>query len=202
MDKTATGDSAEFLNQLVFQPLSKDNWDKFVELFGERGACGNCWCMAYRLPRREFRDGRANDVNKNRMKEVVWNNKPAGMLAFHDGKAIAWCAVAPREDFIRFEKSRVHKRIDDKPVWSIPCLFVHRKFRMKGVSAELLKAIIAYAKQKGIMILEAYPVIPTQERLPDAFAWIGLYSSFEKAGFEVVDRTSRNRPMVRYYTEK
>jgi GNAT superfamily N-acetyltransferase len=158
--------------------------------------------MAYRLPRREFRDGRANDVNKNRMKEVVWNNKPAGMLAFHDGKAIGWCAMAPREDFVRFEKSRVHKRIDDKPVWSIPCLFVHRKFRMKGVSAEILKAVIGYAKQKGIKILEAYPVIPTQERLPDAFAWIGLYSSYEKAGFEVVDRTSRNRPMVRYYTEK
>jgi GNAT superfamily N-acetyltransferase len=73
---------------------------------------------------------------------------------------------------------------------------------MKGVADEMLKAVIAYAKKEGIKILEAYPVIPTQERLPDAFAWIGLYSSYKKAGFEIVDRTSRNRPMVRYYTEK
>ena len=202
MDKKVTGDSAEFLNQLVFQPLSKDNWDKFGELFGERGACGNCWCMAYRLPRREFREGRANGVNKNRMKDVVWNNKPAGILAFHDGKPVGWCAMAPREDYVRFEKSRVHKRIDDKPVWSIPCLFVHRKFRMKGVSAGLLNAAIEFAKKEDIKILEAYPVILTQDRLPDAFAWSGIFKTFIKAGFEIVDRTSRNRPMVRYYTEK
>jgi len=26
--------------------------------------------------------------------------------------------------------------------------------------------------------------------------------SFERAGFEIVDRTSKNRPMVRYYTEQ
>jgi len=36
-------------------------------------------------------------------------------------------------------------------------------------------------------------------KAPDAFAWIGLYSSFEKAGFRIVDHTSKNRPTVRYY---
>lgn len=50
----------------------------------------------------------------------------------------------------------------------------------------------------GIKIIEAYPTIPTQEKLPDSFAWIGLYKSFERAGFEIVDTTSKNRPMVRY----
>ncbi|HUU06677.1 MAG TPA: hypothetical protein VMZ49_12465 [Patescibacteria group bacterium] len=46
------------------------------------------------------------------------------------------------------------------------------------------------------------PLILTQGKLSDAFAWVGLYQSFEKAGFEIVDRTSKNRPMVRYYTYK
>ena len=66
----------------------------------------------------------------------------------------------------------------------------------------LLKGIITYAKTNGIKIIEAYPTIPTREKLPDSFAWIGLYKSFERAGFEIVDRTSENRPMVRYYLEK
>jgi len=60
--------------------------------------------------------------------------------------------------------------------------------------------VIDYAKKKKIKIIEAYPTIPTQPQLPDSFAWIGLYKSFERAGFKIVDRTSKSRPMVRYYT--
>ncbi|MCE3294495.1 MAG: family acetyltransferase [Crocinitomicaceae bacterium] len=71
-----------------------------------------------------------------------------------------------------------------------------------GVSVALLQGLTRYAKEQGIAIIEAYPTIPTQEKLPDAFAWIGLYKSFERAGFEIVDQTSKSRPMVRFYTEK
>ena len=81
----------------------------------------------------------------------------------------------------------------------MPCTFIAKDFRRQGVSVQLLKSLVNYAKQQGIQIIEAYPTIPTQNKLPDAFAWIGLYKTFERAGFEIVDRTSKNRPMVRYY---
>ena len=158
--------------------------------------------MFYRLKNPDFRDGKVNEGNKNAMKKIVWGNKPAGLIGLYEGRAIAWCAFAPREDFIKLEKSRVHKRIDDKAVWSIPCLFIDKHYRGHGVSAELLKGAISYAKENGIKIIEAYPAIPTQEKLPDSFVWFGLLKSFERAGFEIVDRTSKNRPMVRYYTDK
>lgn len=58
-----------------------------------------------------------------------------------------------------------------------------------------------FVKLFGDKIIEAYPTIPTQDKIPDSFAWIGLFKSFERAGFEIVDRTSKNRPMVRYYIE-
>jgi len=192
----------DFLNQLTFEPLTKANWNKFVLLFGNKGACGNCWCMYYRLPKSDYQEGKTDDGNKDAMKELVWENKPTGVLAFYEGQAIAWCAFAPREDFIKLENSRVHKRIDDKAVWSIPCFFIDKNFRRHGVSVELLKGVIKYAREVGIKIIEAYPTTPTQEKLADSFAWIGLYKSFERAGFEIVDRTSQNRPMVRYYCEK
>jgi len=192
----------DFLDLLTFEPLTRRNWGKFEELFGSKGACGNCWCMYYRLSKTDFREGKSEDGNKNAMKELVRENKPAGILGIYDGQAIAWCAFAPREDFIKLEKSRVHKRIDDEMVWSIPCFFIDKNFRRNGVSVALLKGVINYAKGVGIRIIEAYPTIPTQEKLPDSFAWIGLYKSFERAGFEIVDRTSRNRPMVRFYTNK
>ena len=133
------------------------------------------------------------------MKEIVWGNKPAGILAIYEGQAIAWCAFAPREDFTRLENSRVHKRIDDKIVWSVPCFFIDKKFRRQGVSVLLLNGVINYAREQRIKIIEAYPAIPTQEKMPDTFAWIGLLQSFERAGFEIADRKSKNRPLVRYY---
>ena len=191
----------DFLDKLTFEPLTKSNWNKFVQLFGEKGACGNCWCMYYRLKKTDFIEGKVDEGNKRAMKDIVWENKPIGILGFYEGQAIAWCAFAPREDFLKLENSRVHKRIDDKEVWSIPCFFIDKAFRRNGVSVKLLKGVIEYAKSNGIKIIEAYPTIPTQEKLPDSFAWIGLYKSFERVGFEIADRKSKNRPMVRYYTE-
>lgn len=184
---------------LTFAPLSRKNWDKFVELFGERGACGGCWCMYFRLQAKDFRAGTKNGINKERIASVVSENKPAGIMAFDGDKAVAWAALAPRKDFIRFERSRAHRPIDDKEVWSIPCLFVDKKYRKQGVSVSLLKGIIEYARANRIGVLEAYPVIPGAGKLPDTFAYYGLYTAFEKAGFTIVDQTSKNRPMVRYH---
>jgi GNAT superfamily N-acetyltransferase len=158
--------------------------------------------MYYRLSPTEFRAGKKDDGNKNAMKDIVWNNRPSGILAFLEGEAIAWCAFAPREDFMKLEKSRVHKRIDSKKVWSIPCFYIAKGYRKSGITVELLKGIIGYARLNGIDIIEAYPVIPTTEKLPDAFLWGGLYKSFERAGFEIVDSTSKNSPTVRYYVNK
>ncbi|MEO6731092.1 MAG: GNAT family N-acetyltransferase [Ferruginibacter sp.] len=200
MKKTVTNQA--FPDQLDFEPLSKNNWAQFVRLFGDKGACGNCWCMYYRLAKADFEEGKADEGNKSAMKKIVWANKPTGILAMYEGLAVGWCAFAPREDFIKLKKSRVHKPIDDKPVWSVPCFFIDKKFRRQGISVELLKGVARYAKTRGIKVIEAYPTIPTQEKLPDAFAWIGLYKSFERAGFEIVDNTSPNKPMVRLYTEK
>jgi GNAT superfamily N-acetyltransferase len=192
----------DFLSQLTFEPLTKANWAKFVYLFGEKGACGNCWCMYYRLKKADYIEGKADGGNKEAMKELVDENKPTRILGFYDGQPIAWCAFAPREDFLKLEKSRVHKCIDNQAVWSIPCVFIDKNFRRQGILAELLKGVVKYAKEEGIKIIEAYPTIPTTEKLSDSFLWIGLYKSFERAGFEIVDQTSKNRPMVRYYIEK
>lgn len=184
---------------LIVEPVTKSNWNLFLKLFGDKGACGNCWCMYYRLSKAEFQEGKIEDGNKNSMKEIIWSGKPAGLLGILEGEPVAWCAFAPREDFIKLERSRVHKRIDDKEVWSIPCFFIDKKFRRSGISTLLLKGAIDYARNNGIKIIEAYPAIPTQEKIPDSFAWIGLYKSFERTGFVIADRKSKNRPMVRYY---
>ena len=188
----------DIADEMTFAPLTRATWPAFEALFGAKGACGNCWCMYFRLKKAAFVEGKVNDGNKDAMKELVLAGEPTGVLGFYDGVPIAWCAFAPRTHFIKLAASRVHKPIDDKPVWSITCFFVDKAYRRMGVSVAMLKGVIAYARQQNIGIIEAYPTIPTQETLPDSFAWIGLFKSFERAGFTVVDRTSKHRPMVRY----
>lgn len=180
------------------KPLSKKNWSQFEKLFGERGACGGCWCMSFRLKKSVF-EKQKGEGNKRAMKKLVSSGQPTGLLGIYKKETIGWLALAPREDFVKLENSRVHKRIDDRPVWSIPCFFIAKEFRRKGMSIALLKGAIQYAKKQKIKALEAYPTIPYSAKMPAAFAWIGILSSFEKSGFEIVDRTSKSRPMVRYY---
>lgn len=191
----------DFLSAIKVEPLTQKNWAKFLELFGKNGAGANCWCMHFRLPKREYDESKAAGENKDAIKQLVWDGKPTGVIGFYEDIPVAWCAFSPREDFRRLEKSRVHKPIDDKKVWSVPCMYIKKEYRKIGLSVTMLKGLVDYARKEGINIVEAYPTIPTQDKLPDGFAWIGLYKSFERAGFKIVDTTSKHRPMVRYYIE-
>ncbi len=179
-------------------PVDKSRWKDFELLFGDRGACGGCWCMAWRLRAKEFQIQKGA-ANKLAMKEIIDSNEIPGIIGYINDKPVGWCSVAPRDKFIKLGNSRVLAKIDDKPVWSITCLFIAKAYRKQGLSSELLKGVIKFCREKKVKILEAYPMEPYSNNIPAAFAWTGIPSSFEKAGFKVVERRSPKRPIMRYY---
>ncbi len=152
--------------------------------------------MWWRLKRSTYNDQKGAK-NKAAFKAVVESGSVPGILAYADGTPVGWCAVAPRETYPALERSRVLKRIDDNPVWSIVCLFIAKDYRGKGVSVELVKAATDYVGEQGGMILEAYPIDPHKDKMPDAFAWTGIASAFLKAGFVESERRSETRPIMR-----
>ena len=182
----------------AFRPLDGERWLDLEKLLGERGGCGGCWCMAWRLKPSEFRKQKGAG-NREALKKLVENGEALGILAYRDGEPIGWCAVAPREKYPRLENSRVWKRIDDQPVWSITCLFIARPWRKMGHSVSLIRGAAEFARNRGARIVEAYPVVPYAERIPDSFAWTGTLSAFEKVGFQFAAQRSSSRPMVRLY---
>jgi GNAT superfamily N-acetyltransferase len=186
-------------SDLEFHPLTPERWSDLEKLFGEQGACGGCWCMWWRLTRSEFMRQRG-DTNKRALKKIVDSGEVPGILAYANGCPIAWCSVAPRETYPSLERSRVLKRLDDKPVWSIVCFFVAKPFRGKGVTVKLLEAATKYACKQGCKIVEGYPNDPKNGKIPDAFAYTGLASAFRRAGFVEVLRRSETRPIMRYIT--
>jgi GNAT superfamily N-acetyltransferase len=183
--------------RLNFRPLTCERWRDFEALFGERGACGGCWCMWWRLTRSEFQKQKGAR-NKQAMRKIVASGQVPGILAYAEGEPVGWCAIQPRESYPSLERSRVLKPVDDQPVWSITCFFIARPCRGQGVSAALVRAAVAHAKRHGARIIEGYPVEPKKRRIPDAFAWTGLPAAFTKAGFVEVARRSPTRPIMRY----
>ena len=182
---------------LEFHPVTPDRWKDFETLFGERGACGGCWCMWWRLKRSDF-EKQKGQGNKKAMKKIISSGQVPGILAYSDDIPVAWCSIAPRETFSALERSRILKPVDDKPVWSIVCFFVAKPLRKKGVTIKLLQAAVLYAKEQGARIVEGYPVEPKKGKTADVFAYTGLASAFLKAGFKEVARRSETRPIMRY----
>ncbi len=186
--------------ELEFHPLKDERWDAFVKLFGKSGACGGCWCMWWRQTAKEY-EASKGEKNRGKMKKLIGSGEIPGLLAYHDGEPVGWCAVAPRADYPRLSRSRILKPVDDKPVWSIVCLFVARSYRNMGVSSALIGAAVDFVRGRGGRTVEAYPVEPKKDRMPDVFAFHGLAVSFSRAGFNEVARRSETRPVMRYEIE-
>jgi GNAT superfamily N-acetyltransferase len=184
-------------SQFDFFPVTKENWKDFEKLFGEKGACAGCWCMYWRLRRKEY-DSLRGAGTKRKMKGLVNKGIVPGIIAYERDRTVGWCSIAERDDFPILENSRVLKRIDEKPVWSVVCFFIDKNYRKKGLSVELLNAAKSYVKSKKGKIIEGYPVEPKSGKTADVFAWTGLSSAFRKAGFKEVARRSETRPIMRY----
>jgi GNAT superfamily N-acetyltransferase len=154
--------------------------------------------MYWRLTRSQF-DYQKDDGNQASFREIVVEaEQPPGLLAYRDGVPVGWCAIAPRADYPTLERSRVLKRVDDELVWSITCFFVARSARRQGVTGALIEAAVAFAAEHGARIVEAYPIDPRRPDVPPVFAWTGLASAFERAGFNEVARRSETRPIMRF----
>ncbi|MDP6567647.1 MAG: GNAT family N-acetyltransferase [Alphaproteobacteria bacterium] len=171
-------------------------FEGFQAVMGEKGGCGGCWCMLWRLPKKQM-DAQMGEGNRLAMRAVFEAGEVPGLVAHADGVPIGWIQVAPRAAFPRLENSRVLKPVDDQEVWSVACFLVDRAHRRQGVALALLNAACDFAGQAGGRILEGYPVEPRKSPYPPLYAWTGFAATFRAAGFEEVARRSETRPIMR-----
>ncbi len=66
-----------------------------------------------------------------------------------------------------------------------------------GLSVAMLKAAIAFVRERDGRVVEGYPVEPKKADMPAVFAWTGLASAFLKAGFHECARRGATRPIMR-----
>ena len=113
-------------------PVTPARWRDLEKLFGPRGAYFNCWCMFWRLRRRDFH-ALTPEKRKGALRTWVRSGAEPGLIAYRQGKAVAWCAIAPRSEYAALAASPTLKPVGDiAGVWSITCYFVAKEHRRTG----------------------------------------------------------------------
>ena len=187
--------------KLAVLPVTPRRWPDVEAIFGAKGCsiARGCWCMHYR------RSGSAPSLSSvaNRsktyraaLKALVDAGRPPGLIAYRGDLPVGWVSLAPREEFARLERSPIMKPVDDVPVWSIICFVVPAEHRGQGVARALLQGAIAYARDHGATVIEAYPIDKADPSKDDAM-WFGAKSMYDHAGFKEVARRKPTRPVVR-----
>ncbi len=178
--------------------LTPELWPKVEELFGRNGACGGCWCQAWKLEKGEDWKRLKGDKAKKRLRSGIEAGTTLGILAFVEERPVGWCNFGPRASYPRLNRCRTLECNDIDEVWSIPCFFVARGYREKGVATALLRHALRALKRRKARVAEAYPSKPDKNgRYVPSFAWTGTHSLFREAGFAVVGNPLGARQRVR-----
>jgi GNAT superfamily N-acetyltransferase len=172
---------------IAVRAATLERWDDVEAILGGDGDKG-CWCQAWRGtdPARKALGLTRPGILRDQIEHDV---PPPGYLAYLDELPVGWAGVSVRTTTPRLIGSRTIPAVDDLPVWSIGCLRVRPGYRRRGVSGALLDGVVEAARAAGAPGVEAYPIDPEGRRVDVNLAFVGIASTFDRAGFERILQT-------------
>jgi GNAT superfamily N-acetyltransferase len=183
---------------LAVEALGRDDWPTVERLFGERGACGGCWCMWWRVPKggKTWEEAKGPN-NRERFRHLVQAGDVHAVIAYVGDEPVGWCSFGPRRTFPRLERVRALRREAPEATWSIVCYYIPAAWRGRGVALRLLEAATERAFTLGASEIEGFPIVPKDAaaKVPAAFAWTGVPALFEAAGYKKMRRPGASRPI-------
>lgn len=192
---------------LTVVPANEASWDDLRTIFGTRGEPAACQCQHFKIRNREWRAMPVAE-RAERLREQTGCGDPhsrttTGLVGYLDAEAVGWCAVEPRTAYPRLANARVPwtGRDEDKSddsVWAVTCFVVRTGYRKRGLSYELARASIDFARDRGARALEAYPIVtePGKEYIWGEL-YVGSHTVFAEAGFTEVSRPTVRRAVMR-----
>ena len=187
-------------------PANEASWDDVRSVFTDSYA-RRCLCQRFKVAGWIWRDT-TQEQRATMLCEQTGCDDPAatttsGLLAYVAGEPAGWVAVEPRTAYPKLRTSRVpwggrDEDKDDDSVWAVTCFTVRKGYRGQGLTYELARATVDYARSRGARALEAYPMItqPGKE-----ITWgelhVGARQVFEEAGFHQVGRPTVRRVIMR-----
>lgn len=161
--------------------------DVAVVLGPKRPDANVCWCLSYRLNSKANRS-LVGTARGERVRELVREDPPPGVIAYDGDDVVGWAAVHPRAD-TSFATNRKIPAVDDLDVWSVWCIRVRPGYRKRGISHDLLEGAVAFARSHGAPAIEGYPVDNAGDKVDLTMAYVGTVGLFEQHGFVRVAAT-------------
>jgi hypothetical protein len=183
----------EARSNIRIRTITLDDWPLIERLFGERGACGGCWCMWPRLPQggKLWQESKG-DTNRRNFRRLVRAGKVHAVIALAGEEPIGWCCFGPRQDFPRLDRI---KAIPASPpgAWSIVCFYIPARHRQQGLATRLAEAATYAALAAGAKRVEGYPVEAKAGVASASFAWMGLPGVFQANGYHEMPKPKAAR---------
>ena len=163
----------------------------FFDIHGAPGTPADCFCAFWWLPDGVDWRERTAQENRSQREELLDRGEYDGYIAYQDGKAVGWCQVGARDRLPALvKKFNLTPAVD---VWGITCFFVLPAFRKKHIASEMLRAVIADLRKRGVRHLEAYP--RREEKHDDESLWNGPEWMFAREGFLLIHNDPK-RPIL------
>lgn len=177
---------------IVVRPITAARFADVERLFKTDSIMRSCWDIwpRYAAADRAELDARhtartQSERNRLELRRLAARRRAPGLLAYADGEPVGFISLGPRTEMRRVDASRTSPRVDDVPVWVVPCFFVHKAHRGQGITVALLEAAVAYAARHGAPAVEGYPRAPGG-RVHDSTAFFGTVAQFRRAGFRKI----------------
>lgn len=184
------------------KPLSEETWPAFDQLVAsEGGVWGGCWCIGFHLDPKGPK-GQCKPYRENKQR-LVQEGRALASLVFEGDEAVGWCQFGRTDDLPNIKNRKNYEaELDRLPEWRIPCFYVGKKHRKKGVAKIALAGALAEIARLGGGTVEAYPFDVEGQKTSSSFLHGGTLAMFERMGFERVRLIGKTQWVVRKLIQK
>jgi hypothetical protein len=188
-------------SEMTSAALTERTWADFEQVMGTNGGASGCWCMHWRLPYKQWEQGRG-DGNRRQMHQRTLAAPPPGLVCYLDEDPVGWIGVGHRDEYPRMGRSPITRPIDDTEAWVISCIYLGRDHRHQRLQTPMISAACGFAAEQGQRAVDAYPVDPADGKRAGADnAMTGIASAYVAAGFTEIARPRPDRPVMRRFVD-
>jgi len=194
------------MGALRIVPANEASWDDITAVLSTSYP-GRCRCQRFKVVGWMWRDSTQEERDAALRAQTACGEPDApttsGLLAYVDGEPAGWVAVEPRVAYPKLRTLPVpwagrQEDKDDPDVWAVTCFAVRKGYRGQGLTYELARATVGYARERGARALEAYPMITEPGKV---ITWgelhVGARQVFAEAGFTEVSHPTKRRVVMR-----
>lgn len=182
------------MSELEFHRATPDRLADFLEFFDNQAFKDNpewqsCYCQCYFLDHSKIKWGeRTAQENRADAVKQVECGRAKGLLAYANGKPVAWCNMDATENLPPLREGAPGKMA------SLFCFIVAKEFRNQGIARKLLKAACDFLAKDGFEIIEARP---KKNPNNEAEKYSGTLNMYLDAGFKIFKENPDGRVIVR-----